>query len=241
MSTRTGDLLSKIKADEVVGLPAIDIANVINKAFLEPLDDYNLATPLPSLPLEDNSTFPVVSEERIFKLLSHLNPAKASGPDDISNWILKEHADLLALPVTTIISKSFQEQQLPNRWKCADVTPLPKKQPVEDLKKDLRLISLTPCLSNVAEEIIVCDFVKPAALKVLDTNQCGAVPKSSTTTVLLSMIHNWATSTDGNGATVREILFDYRKAFDLIDHSLLDSKLCNLEIPKSVINWIINF
>ncbi|XP_068697714.1 uncharacterized protein [Montipora foliosa] len=199
VSTLTGDLLSKIKADEVVGLPAIDIANVINKAFLEPLDDYNLATPLPSLPLEDNSTFPVVSEERIFKLLSHLNNlAKASGPDGISNWILKEHADLLALPVTTIISKSFQEQQLPNRWKCADVTPLPKKQPVEDLKKDLRLISLTPCLSNVAEEIILCDFVKPAALKVLDTDKCGAVPKSSTTTALLS---------------------------NLIDHSLLDSKL----------------
>ena len=34
MSTRTGDLLSKIKADEVEGLPAIDIANVTSKAFL---------------------------------------------------------------------------------------------------------------------------------------------------------------------------------------------------------------
>ncbi|XP_068715629.1 uncharacterized protein [Montipora foliosa] len=107
-----------------------------------------------------------------------------------------------------------------NNWKCPDVTPLPKKQPVEDLKKDLRPISLTSCLSKVAEEIIVCDFVKPAALKVLDINQYGAVPKSSTTTTLLSMMHNWATSTDRNGATGRAILFDYRKAFDLIDHSL---------------------
>ena len=63
----------------------------------------------------------------------------------------------------------------------------------------------------------MCDFVKPAALKVLDANQFGVVPKSSTTTALLSMIHNWATSTDGNGATVRAIPFDYQKAFDLID------------------------
>ena len=78
MSTRTRDLLSKIKVDEVEGLLAIDIANVINKAFLEPLEDYRLATPLPPLPLENNSTFPVVSEERILKLLSQFNPPKAS-------------------------------------------------------------------------------------------------------------------------------------------------------------------
>ena len=83
----------------------------------------------------------------------------------------------------------------------------------------------------------MCDFVKPAALNVHDhTNQYGAVPKSATTTALLSMIHNWATSTDGNGTTVRAILFDYRKAFDLIDQSLLVSKLCNLDFPKSIIN-----
>ena len=64
MSTYTGDLLSK-KADEVESLPAIDIANVINKAFLETLEDYKLATPLSPLPQEYNSTFPVVSQERI--------------------------------------------------------------------------------------------------------------------------------------------------------------------------------
>ena len=49
------------------------------------------------------------------------------------------------------------------------------------LKKDLRPISLTPCLSKVAEEFIVADYIKPAVLKDLDTNQYGAVPKSSTT------------------------------------------------------------
>ena len=28
-------------------------------------------------------------------------------------------------------------------------------------------------------------------------------------------------STDGNGATTRAVLFDFRKAFDLIDHHVL--------------------
>ncbi|XP_022796427.1 uncharacterized protein LOC111334876 [Stylophora pistillata] len=78
-------------------------------------------------------------------------------------------------------------------------------------------------------------------MKVLDSNQYGAVPKSSTTIALLSMIHEWITGTDGNGSTVRTILFYYRKAFDLIDHAILINKLSKLDLPISVVNWIIDF
>ena len=35
------------------------------------------------------------------------------------------------------------------------VSPLPKKKPVTILEKDLRPISLIPCISKVAEEFIV--------------------------------------------------------------------------------------
>ena len=55
------------------------------------------------------------------------------------------------------------------------------------------------------------------------------------------MIHTWAKETDGNGAMVRVLLFDYRKAFDMIDHSTLVRKLQNLDLPSSIINWIADF
>ena len=96
-------------------------------------------------------------------------------------------------------------------WKHADVTPLPKQKPVKDLKKDLRPISLIPCLSKIAGEFVVSLHVKPAVLQILDECQYGAVPKSSTTLALLDMLHNWTTATDGNGATVRTIMFDFRR------------------------------
>ena len=175
------------------------------------------------------------------KLLASLNPSKACGPDDIPNWLLKEYAELLAFPVSKIINASFEEQSLPRIWKFADVSPLPKVKPVEDLKKQLRPISLTPCLSKVAEDCVVVDYVKPAVLQVLDPNQYGAVPKSSTTQALIHMVHHWSKETDGNGATVRVTLFDYQKAFDLIDHKILVNKLCKLSIPTRIINWIIDF
>ena len=55
------------------------------------------------------------------------------------------------------------------------------------------------------------------------------------------MLHRWSLETDGNRATVRTLLFDYRKAFDLIDHSILVNKLRNLAVPRSIVNWIIDF
>ena len=83
--------------------------------------------------------------------------------------------------------------------------------------------------------------MKPAVLKKIDPNQYGAIPKSPTMFALLSMVHNWTSELDGTGSKTRIILFDYQKAFDLIDHRILINKLLQLDLPRSVINWIIDF
>ena len=119
--------------------------------------------------------------------------------------------------------------------------PVPKQRPVQDINKHLRPISLTPILSKIAEEYVVDTYVKPAALSKIDPQQFGTVPKSSTTLALISMFHSWAKSTDGNGSTMRVVLFDFRKAFDLIDHHVLTRKLSCYDIPGSISCWIIDF
>ena len=182
-----------------------------------------------------------MTEYDVYKKLSHLNAAKAGGPDGVPNWILREYAELLAYPVATILNASFKEQKLPRAWKLADVTFLPRTKPVKEIKKQLRPISLTPSISKIAEEFVVTGHVKPAVLRILDPSQFGAIPKSSTTFALLEMVHEWSQGTEGNGSTIRSLLSDYRKAFDLIDHSILISKLSVLDIAPSVINWIIDF
>ena len=112
---------------------------------------------------------------------------------------------------------------------------------METLEKDRRPISLTPCVSKVAEKFIVEDYVKPAILNVIDHSQYGAIPNSLITMALISMLHHWCVNTDGNGTTIRTILFDYHKAFDFIDHSILVNKVGNLNITRSIVNWIIDF
>ena len=55
------------------------------------------------------------------------------------------------------------------------------------------------------------------------------------------MVHSWIKYTDGTGSTIRVVLFDYRKAFHLIDHTILAGKLMALDIPHGILCWIINF
>ena len=47
------------------------------------------------------------------------------------------------------------------------------------------------------------------------------------------MIYKFAEATDRTGASVRVLLLDYRKAFDLIDHSILVSKIRLLSMDDS--------
>ncbi|KAK2563986.1 hypothetical protein P5673_012190 [Acropora cervicornis] len=177
-----------------------------------------------------------------FITLSALNSSKATGSDGIPVWLLKENADLLAGPVSEILNSSFHESRLPPPWKEADVVPVPKQRFINDIKKHLRPISLTPILSKLAEDHIVEKCVKPAVLQKIDPRQFGTIPKSSTTHASVNMTHNWLLNTDGNGATATVVLLDFlRKASDLIDHSVLVQKLTTYDIPSQVKSWIVDY
>ena len=124
-------------------------------------------------------------------------------------------------PVYEILNSSFHETHLLPSWKEVDVVLVPNQRPINDINKHLHPISLMPILSKLAENHIVEKYVKPAVLQKLDPRQFGTTPKSSTTHALVNMMHNWLVNTDRNGATARVVLLDFRKAFNLIDHSVL--------------------
>ena len=96
-----------------------------------------------------------VSTDSVDKKLSKLNPNKAHGPDGIPTWLLKENADLLVDPITDILNCSYREGHLPQSWKEADIVPIPKQKPIQDVNKHaLRPISLTPVSLKLAEDFV---------------------------------------------------------------------------------------
>ena len=224
-------------------LGASDLASLINDTFLSPVQDFApLSAETFLLPQDYSTAQPfAVTAHAVYLQLASINPRKASGPDGIPAWLLKENADLLSDTVIDIINCSFAESHLPPSWKSADTVPIPEQKPIKDVNKHLRPISLTPVLSKVAEEFVVAEHLRPSILKKIGDNQFGAIPESSTTHALISMMHSWTKHTDGTESTVRVVLFDYRKAFDLIDHALLVRELLALDMPVGVSFWIIDF
>lgn len=123
----------------------VDLANIINKAFLSPMRNF---TPIPADYVIDPANS--ATQESVFKKLIKLNITKAHGPDGIAGWVLKENADLLAGPIADILNSRYREGRLPPSWKEADVVPVLKQKPVQDINKHLRPTSLTPVLSKIA-------------------------------------------------------------------------------------------
>ena len=107
--------------------------------------------------------------------LSSLNSKKASGPDGIPAWLMKENANLLTDPVRDILNCSFSEERLSPSWKTTDEVPIPKQKPEKDVDKELHPISLTPDLSKIAEEFVVEEHVPPAMLKKIGDSQFGSI------------------------------------------------------------------
>ena len=107
--------------------PIKKFANAINSALLEPLRVFD--TPDRSatdLDQEDSGEVLEVSMIRVCQLLRHLNKYKSPGPDNISNWLLKEYAELLArshYTITEILNSSFKEQRVPITWRTANILP----------------------------------------------------------------------------------------------------------------------
>ena len=216
------------------------LADNINRVFVNIMKDYQPLTDSVRVSVEDDEPI-TVTEELVEKKLRAISTSRASGPDELPNWVLKEYSDILAAPITVIMNSSFVECRVPRVWKIADVPPIPKSRIICDYNKDLRPISLTATLSKVAESLLIDQELKPAIMSSIDPAQYGFIPGSSTSHSLISMLHTWLGATDSTGATVRTALLDFRKAFDLVDHHVLIAKLYSLGVKPTVVNWIVDF
>jgi len=163
----------------------------------------------------------------------------SSGFDDLPCWIFNKCSFELAGVVTSIFKRSFATGTVPKQWKNAVVTPVPKKTNPSSLS-EYRPISITPILSRLAEKIVVREWLRPSLPNDLITDQYAFRPTGSTTCALVAFTHNIARLLESN-SYVRCLLIDFSKAFDVVCHTILLSKLSKLNLPPAIFNWIIDF
>ena len=105
------------------------IAEEWNKFFVSVSTEENLES-IPSVDLTTDASLKnvVVNKEIVLKEIEKLKVNKASGPDNISPYLLKQLRDQLAIPLTIIYKKSLQEGSVPSSWKESNITPIFKKR-----------------------------------------------------------------------------------------------------------------
>jgi hypothetical protein len=94
---------------------------------------------------------------------------------------------------------------------------------------------LTSVLSKV-QESFANKWIKEDINGKISNSQCGGLPRSSTLYALLNLLHNWYRAMDEPQRVIR-IFFDFRKAFNLIDHNILLRNMKEMGVRLSLIHW----
>ena len=174
-------------------------------------------------------------------ILKKLRVDSAGGPDNIPPIFLRELADVLCFPLSLLFEKSFASGQLPNIWRMANVTPIPKSANSSSKPTDYRPISLT-CIVVKVMEAIVRDRLTNHLLvnDLLSAKQHGFLKRRSTVTPLLDAVNDWSSIIDGR-RNVDVIYLDPAKAFDSVCRSKLLVKLRHVGISGFLLQWLSDF
>ena len=95
----------------------------------------------------------IFSVDVIRDKLHGLNPNKSPGPDSIHPQVLHSCSDVLALPLSIIFDKCFNDSFVPHDWRIANVTPIFKKGD-HSSPCNYRPVSLTSVVCKVMESVI---------------------------------------------------------------------------------------
>ena len=182
-----------------------------------------------------------ITTNGVAKQLSLLKTNKASGPDAIPPWFLKEHAAEIAPILTNIFQDSIESGSVPSRWKSANICGIFKKGTKSD-PSNYRPISLTCIASKILEHIVHSHVMKHFEhYNILTDCQHGFRSKRSTELQLILAIHDIASSLQQN-KSIHAAVLDFPKP--LIKSHINQRLLMKLEcygIHGNLLSWMESF
>ena len=245
VNTRKSPRDAWAKVREVIGRSArrdhTDVegitAQMLNDHYAAISTDWHYKETTPKLTVPDQRI--CFTEIEVFRMFDKLRPT-ATGRDGIPAWFLRLDAPVFAAPIAQLFNQTLAEGNIPQQWKTAIITPVPKvSEPTQP--SDFRPISITSVLSRSFEKYIVRTYIYPALQNpppgLCFDDQFAFRPTGSTTAALIAFFHIVQLLTMlSTNPFARVFALDFSKAFDTIRHAALMDKMAQLELPDQTYN-----
>ena len=204
-----------------------------------PPDKYNLQSVIryySSFMISDDFCLSNTSEEKVLKIMTNIEIFKAAGVDKLSGRFLKDGANILAKPISTLCNLSTSQGVFPNACKVAKLEPIFKKGKKTD-PSNYRPISLLPSISKIIERVIQDQTNVFLSDEDILYNYQSCFRGNHSTNLCLSFLTDEVLKRFDEGLLTGMILIDLEKAFDTIDHEILLQKLKAIKFSESTIKW----
>ncbi|XP_050785532.1 uncharacterized protein LOC127037612 [Gopherus flavomarginatus] len=163
-----------------------------------------------------------------------MDMCKSMVPDPMHLRVLRELAVVIAEPLAIIFENSGK---VLDDWKKANIGPIFKKRKKEN-PGNYRLVSLTSVPGKIMEQVLKESILKHLEeRKVIRNSQHGFTKGKSCLTNLIAFYDEITGSVD-MGKAVDMIYLDYSKAFVMVSHSILASKLKKYGLDEWTRRWI---
>ena len=217
------DLVTEINADEIFTSSSTSTDNYSE----EEREEYNL---------------PIITQDFVVKTINNLSYKKATGQDDLSVKLLKYlvNVPIVLSSLVHLLNLSVIEGIYPSDWKIARVQPIPKSGDMHCVQ-NYRSIAILSVLSKIIEKAVTSRFLKYLIDHgKLSPNQFGFRPNHSCEIALLCMVDEWSRRVD-KGELNGVAFIDLRRAFDMVDHSILLDKLKICGCSRHSIKWFASY
>ena len=193
---------------------------------------------IPELFKNNPTQVELTSPEEINEILKNIRGKGAPGIDKITNKVLKQLPTCYHTFIANLINASISQSYIPESWKLAVVTMIPKPMKDHTDVQNYRPISLLNTLSKIMERVIqkrLYNWLCHA--KILSEFQCGFRRFRQTRDQILRLLLAAFNRNQKLGA----IFIDIEKAFDKVWHSGLLFKLDKMRIPDILGKWLKNY